>query len=541
MGDTVEGSSEIAYVRHMERPFKETASHEPSDAIPLFGRDLRCGKRVAFFSAALASVLACFVLLPLLGHRPLTSWDEGIYAEVSREMLSSGWLVPHWNAQLWFVKPPLMMWITAVFFKLFGVGEFWARAGSAFSGVATVGLLHGWLALRQSRLTAWLSSLLLLSNFGFQHASRAGEVDMLLTLGCLLALIGLAELQEEDWPGRHWGWYLFWGGFAIAVMTKGAASIVLVFTLLFFAVMQRRIWKHGGKAFVLGLALFLAVVAPWHVYMIHRFGSEFLGDYLGYQVLQRAATAIEGHVTHAWYYLGVLLVSAPFFSLLFPSAIAGAFRRPEMKSLRVFAVFSLVVIVFFSAVKTRLPHYIAPAYPALAALTAAWLAAQWRRFSLDRKKASVRVSIVAAAVVAYIACTLITIGPRKQLHSPMLSNGLVTGDNKDAVLLLRSVFRHPQPIQGPLLVWNQARFVPIPSSIFYAQRPVQQVTLQPVPPGTPVERYLFDPEPLSEAMANGPRLLLLDRTLVPEIPADYTYSPIQAQGSVEIGSIVRTK
>jgi len=83
--------------------------------------------------------------------------------------------------------------------------------------------------------------------------------------------------------------------------------------------------------------------------------------------------------------------------------------------------------------------------------------------------------------------------------------------------------------------------VPIPSSILYAQRPVQQVTLQPVPPGTPVERYLFDPEPLSEAMANGPRLLLLDRTLVPEIPADYTYSPIQAQGSVEIGSIVRTK
>jgi hypothetical protein len=60
-------------------------------------------------------------------------------------------------------------------------------------------------------------------------------------------------------------------------------------------------------------------------------------------------------------------------------------------------------------------------------------------------------------------------------------------------------------------------------------------------PGTPVDKYLFDPEPLSAATGSEPRLLLLDRALVPEIPADYTYSPIQAEGNVEIGSIVREK
>ena len=522
----------------MQRSLHEAASLGPPDATL---RDLRCGKRVALFSAALASALACVVLLPLLGHRPLTSWDEGIYAEVSREMLSGGWLVPHWNAQLWFEKPPLMLWITALFFKLFGVREFWARAGSAFSGVAIVGLLHGWMALRQSRLMAWLSSLLLLGNFGFQHACRAGEMDVLLSLGCLLALIGLAEVQEEDGAGSHWGWYLFWAGFAIAIMTKGAASIVLVITLLLFAAIQRRIWKHDGKAFALGLVLFLAIVAPWHAYMIHRFRGEFLREYLGFHVLHRAAMAIEGHATHAWYYLVVLLVSAPAFALLFPSAIAGAFLRPEMKRLRVFAVFSLVVIVFFSVVRTRLPHYIAPCYPPLAALTAAWMAAQWREFSLGRKKISVRLSVVAAALAIYVAAALITVGPRKRLHSPTLSNGAVIGDNKEAVLLLRSVFRHPPPVQGPLLIWNQARFVPIPSSVFYAQRPVQQVTLQPMTPGTPVDKYLFDPEPLSAATGSEPRLLLLDRALVPEIPTNYTYSPIQAEGNIEIGSIVREK
>jgi 4-amino-4-deoxy-L-arabinose transferase-like glycosyltransferase len=102
-------------------------------------------QRERLISTGLAALLAALVLLPLLGHKPLAEWDEGIYAEVSREMIGGSWLVPHWNAQLWFEKPPLMLWITAVFFKLFGVSEFWARAGSAFSGIATVALLNDFL------------------------------------------------------------------------------------------------------------------------------------------------------------------------------------------------------------------------------------------------------------------------------------------------------------------------------------------------------------------------------------------------------------
>src|SRR5580693_2003978 len=93
-------------------------------------------QRERLISTAVATVIAAVVLLPLLGHKPLAEWDEGIYAEVSREMLHGSWLVPRWNTHLWLEKPPLMLWITAAFFKLFGVSEFWARAGSTFSGIA---------------------------------------------------------------------------------------------------------------------------------------------------------------------------------------------------------------------------------------------------------------------------------------------------------------------------------------------------------------------------------------------------------------------
>src|SRR5882757_2914050 len=322
--------------------------------------------RNALWSTLLAMLLACVVLLTLLGHKSLTDWDEGIYAEISREMLAGSWLVPHWNYQLWFEKPPLMFWITATFFKLFGVHEFWARAGSAFSGVAIVGLLHGWLFRRKNALAAWISTVMLLGTFGFLHVCHVGEMDVLLSLGCCIALCGLTAVQEC----RLNGWYLFWGGFAIAAMTKGSASIVLVLTAVLFAGLDRWDLRRFGKAFWLGFLFFLAAVLPWHLYMFSRFGQDFLGEYLGYHVLARAAHPIEGHLTHWWFYLWVLLVSAPPFVLLYPFAIAAALRRAE---LRVWAMFALVVVGFFTVVQTRLPHYIAPAYPALAVITAAFL------------------------------------------------------------------------------------------------------------------------------------------------------------------------
>jgi 4-amino-4-deoxy-L-arabinose transferase-like glycosyltransferase len=174
-----------------------------------------------------------------------------------------------------------------------------------------VGLLHGWLAARKDTLTAWLSTVVLLGTLGFLHVCHMGEMDVLLSLGCCIALIGLTQVDEQ----RSSGWYLFWIGLAIALMTKGAASVVLVLAAILFAAAQRWGFSRFGRACWLGLALFLLVVLPWHLTMFYRFGDQFLADYLGLHVLTRATHQIEGHVTHWWYYFGVLLASAsPFLT-----------------------------------------------------------------------------------------------------------------------------------------------------------------------------------------------------------------------------------
>jgi 4-amino-4-deoxy-L-arabinose transferase-like glycosyltransferase len=483
-------------------------------------------------STFLALLLACIVLLPLLGHKPLTNWDEGIYGEISREMLSLGVLVPHWNYQPWFEKPPLMLWITAAFFKIFGVTEFWARAGSALSGVCIVALLHAWLA-RRDILAAWLSTFILLGTFGFLHVCRVGEMDVLLSLGCCIALCGLTAIHDRQLSG----WYLFWAGLAIALMTKGAASIVLIIAALLFTAVERWNSTRLGKSFWLGLSVFLALVLPWHLYMFHRFGASFLTDYLGIHVLARATHQIEEHNTHWWYFLWVLLISTAPFVLLYPFAIADSFRRKE---LRAWAIFALVVVVFFTAVQTRLPHYIAPAYPALALLTSAFLADRLREFQRRRQRSVISFwttfTIVAASIC--IASAFLTGGPRRKLHEAKVSTDIVYAE-KESIQLLRDVFSRPQPVQGPLLVWWEGNARSIATSVFYARRPVQQVQLQPLPAGTPTDKYLFQPETLEDAVSPGPRIILLDKSLVQQIPSEFSYKQILTGRAMEVGVIAR--
>jgi 4-amino-4-deoxy-L-arabinose transferase-like glycosyltransferase len=499
--------------------------------------------RRGMISTGLAVALASVVLLTLLGHGRLTDWDEGIYAGISRAMVDHGAhldarLAPRWNGQLWLEKPPLMLWITAVFFRIFGISEFTARLGSALSGIVLVGLLHGWLMLRRDAMAAWLNTVVLLSTLGFLHVARVGEMDVLLALSCTVALIGLCELQG----GNASGWLLFWLGFAVAVMTKGAASVTLPITLVCALAVIPTLRRHWG-ACALGLLIFLLLTLPWHLYMLHRFGSVFVGQYVGLHVLTRATAQIEGHWTPWYFYLRVLLVSAAPWVLLYPFAVDGAFRRPGLRALRVFALFALVVLTIFTIAQTRLPHYIAPIYPALSVLTAAWLATQITvRLKASANPRALTWQLTAGAVAVYLVAVLLTAAPRRSLHSPRLPNGNTTPDNREQVALLKQVFARPSPqvaaISGPLLTLRTGLYNPIPTTVFYSARNVQQVAFALLPPGAGIDIYANDPLPLGLALPVGqPHLLLADRTLLSQLPGSVVFQPIAVSANLALGSI----
>src|SRR5580693_2006553 len=97
-------------------------------------------------STYLLLAVASLFYFPLGGHA-LWDSDEGRYAEIAREMLElKSWIVPHLNYVVYFEKPPLMYWLTAVSLAVFGQNAFAARFWCA-----TFGLLTVWITMKIAR------------------------------------------------------------------------------------------------------------------------------------------------------------------------------------------------------------------------------------------------------------------------------------------------------------------------------------------------------------------------------------------------------
>ncbi|WP_446745422.1 glycosyltransferase family 39 protein [Silvibacterium acidisoli] len=450
---------------------------------------------------------------------------------MAREFPGRAWLVPHWHFQLWLEKPPLALWITATFFRLFGVSSFWARALSAFSGVGLVAIVHAsaW-RLRGAR-AAWLATVILLTTFGFLRVTHMGELDALLTVGCMVAVCGLAAVGRGDLRG----WYCFWIGFAVAAMTKGAASVTLPLTLAGLWVAGGPELRVLGRRFFLGLLGFLALVLPWHLAMLHLYGRGFVDEYLGMHVLTRATSQMEGHTSHWWYYGLVLLVYALPWLLLYPGALWRGLSRVE---LRPWAVFAAVTLIFFSVVQTRSPKYIFPAYPALALLTGDWLAS-W----LAGKTKKQNLAALVALVAAFAAGAALRRIPQRHLNEGL--NGGLQGraaqfQEQEAVTLLRKTLATPAAeAEGPILLWQQDAVTQLPALLFVARRPLQQVYLGSLPDTLQEAQRYANPQPLERFVSNQPRLILLDPALEAVLPHGMEFTRIERGTTLEIGTIVQ--
>ena len=89
-------------------------------------------------------VVSAFLLfLPGLGAVHLFDWDEINFAEIAREMISTGdWSRPQIEFKPFYEKPPLFMWMQALGMSVFGVGEFAARFPNVICGAITLLVLY---------------------------------------------------------------------------------------------------------------------------------------------------------------------------------------------------------------------------------------------------------------------------------------------------------------------------------------------------------------------------------------------------------------
>jgi len=211
-------------------------------------------------------------LMPLF-MRPLWEPDESRYAEIPREMLALGdWLTPRLNYVLYFEKPPLQYWLSAISMRLLGPWPFAARLPLALASLISlwcVWRLARRLGARQPIWAAFMLGTAILSYICGQILT----LDALFSAFQVLALVAGIEAVAARFEGdQGTGWSLLaFGALALAMLTKGLAAPVLVGGILLASLPMAWSSPRLRSALVktlldpLGWLLFAAVAAPWFI------------------------------------------------------------------------------------------------------------------------------------------------------------------------------------------------------------------------------------------------------------------------------------
>ncbi len=321
-------------------------------------------------------VLAAPFYLWGLGAVGFQDPDEGMYAEIAREMLASrDWVVPTFNGVPYIEKPPLMYWLTAGSLALLGPSEFAARLWKVLPMLASVALTGALGGRLFSRRTGIVGAGILGTTLGIFLFSRLAQMDPLLLLSITASAYGIVRAGDAAAERRGAGDLWWWGGVAGGVMSKGLPGLVFPLGLLTLWVLVRqdgglwrRVWTLRGAG---GAAL---LVLPWHLLAARRvpgFVQFYVIDNQLLRFLGTRAYQEDGRSLGTAAFLGVtacaLLPWTPYLAAALGRAVRGEARDPRWRFLLGWIA---AVIGFFSVSSFKLEYYALPAFPAIALVVA---------------------------------------------------------------------------------------------------------------------------------------------------------------------------
>jgi 4-amino-4-deoxy-L-arabinose transferase-like glycosyltransferase len=310
--------------------------------------------------AWLVPPLAYFLYFFRLGGAGLVGPDEPRYAWIGRAMAESGdWVTPRLWGSPWFEKPALLYWMTGAAFRL-GLGPDLApRLPVALASVAFLAF-YWWILRREFGCrVAWMATAILGTSVAWFGASQVGVPDLPLT-----ATFSAAMLLALPWIGKRDGRFLPAASALLgaAALAKGLVPLALAAPLALRIGWARDLLRPRA------LLPFFAVAAPWYVLCYWRNGQAFLDEFFVRHHLGRFTSGELQHIRPWWFYLAMLpLLLLPWMPLLVPALANRGWREPRRRFLAVWVVFGLAL---FSASTNKLPGYVLPLVPALAALAA---------------------------------------------------------------------------------------------------------------------------------------------------------------------------
>jgi 4-amino-4-deoxy-L-arabinose transferase-like glycosyltransferase len=376
-----------------------------------------------------ALVAAAIYLGCILSPPSLMDDVDAVQAQIARNMLTSGdWVTARLDGVVYLEKSPLIYWLIAISYKIFGAFDWAARIPVALACVALAWLTAAFGTWAFGKRAGLYAGLAVSTSIGLFLFTRILIPDVMLTATIALSMWAfLRVLDEEEKRPRLWAIVMAASlgvglllKSAIALVFPGAAAFLyLVFTRqLFSAKVWRRLRPWSG----LGIMVLIAV--PWHVLATLRNPPYFdftmrsvPGEYHGFlwfyfmneQVLRFLNLRYPrdyNTVPRLYFWLFHLLWLFPW-SVYFPAIAKLSFKPLDRAGrTRLLALCWTGFLLVFFTFSTTQEYYSMPCYPALALLLGSAMAAGG-----DWVRRGTRLLAVIAGLAA-VACIAILIAVR---------------------------------------------------------------------------------------------------------------------------------
>jgi 4-amino-4-deoxy-L-arabinose transferase-like glycosyltransferase len=320
-------------------------------------------------------------------------------------MVQSGnWLVPQFNGEPFYDKPPLFNWLVALSFVVFGFTEFAARFPAALIGTVTVLATYRFGRQLVGENGAFLGAVVLATSIQWVVLSRIVVHDILLALFVTLACFAFYRGYADE-TRRTKNFMLMYASVGVAVLAKGPVGAVLPGGAILVFLALRRELSFVPKLMLVRGALVAALMAvpPYVLTGIQE--PEYLRYFLWEKNFGSFVSKDSTHPNPFYYYIPTLLMGFFPWSAFFPMTAWRLLRRPaKLDPGRLFLlVWTGFVLLFFSAATSKLATYILPLFPAAALL----VGNLWAKFLADQDRGLRRGILVSYLCLAAIVIWMV--------------------------------------------------------------------------------------------------------------------------------------
>lgn len=341
---------------------------------------MKISKSTLVFYFILLIVSIKFFTIDHIATRPLNDYDEARYAEVSKNMISSGeFLIPlaggpdeprtlvithaKNGGELYpfFWKPPFVIWLQSMSMKLIGINELAARIPSLIASIGILILTYKLMSLYQIDT---IIKLVFISTFAlsydFTYLATQGTTDAVF---CFLSTFVLYIAHT-----KHRRSYIFAGiATGLAILTKSIAAFWIPFAYIATIYMRK---AFSVKKCADYLSALILIAAPWFIFMYARFGNIYISRHFLLN-LQGGAANGQNFAPIQWYGIYMLDMWKPLIFLA-PIVLFTLLKKIQKKDFAFLPIliWALLILIPFSISASKVWWYIFPMWPAFILLLA---------------------------------------------------------------------------------------------------------------------------------------------------------------------------